>query len=283
MPRRSPPNIDYSAKGYEAASADDYSYDPQLRGPSFDPHSDIHSGYIHERISGPPGSRAYHRNYVHQDDNRDTRSPDDKTTYDSAIPRSPRVPPSPLPPSLPISTLPAPIPTSPTPEYLSTSLTPSTTLPDPSTSRKLLILDLNGTLLLRGAHKGKSPYSNRTARRPLRPVYPRPYIASFREYLFHKKTHAWLDTMVWSSAQPHSVADMVDKCFAERQDELVAVWARDTLGLDDRAYSECWTIASPFLVISWGLVCSSFTHSPVMATQTQKRKPPKTSLNHGLR
>jgi hypothetical protein len=44
--------------------------------------------------------------------------------------------------------------------------------------------------------------------------------------------------MVWSSAQPHSVADMVDKCFGERKEELVAVWARDTLGLDEQAYSE---------------------------------------------
>lgn len=42
--------------------------------------------------------------------------------------------------------------------------------------------------------------------------------------------------MVWSSAQPHSVADMVDKCFAERKEELVAVWARDTLGLDEQSY-----------------------------------------------
>ena len=44
--------------------------------------------------------------------------------------------------------------------------------------------------------------------------------------------------MVWSSAQPDSVADMVDKCFGERKEELVAVWARDTLGLDEQAYSE---------------------------------------------
>jgi len=44
--------------------------------------------------------------------------------------------------------------------------------------------------------------------------------------------------MVWSSAQPHSVAGMVDKCFGERKEELVAVWARDTFGLDEHAYSE---------------------------------------------
>ena len=43
--------------------------------------------------------------------------------------------------------------------------------------------------------------------------------------------------MVWSSAQPHSVADMVERCFAGRKEALVAVWARDTLGLDEQAYS----------------------------------------------
>ena len=61
--------------------------------------------------------------------------------------------------------------------------------------------------------------------------------------------------MVWSSAQPHSVDDMVAKCFdVEREgamrmegedgdrrkgrDNLVAVWARDTLGLTQAEYSK---------------------------------------------
>lgn len=29
---------------------------------------------------------------------------------------------------------------------------------------------------------------------------------------------------------------MVDKCFGERKEELAAVWARDTLGLEERDY-----------------------------------------------
>jgi hypothetical protein len=85
---------------------------------------------------------------------------------------------------------------------------------------------------------------------------------SFRSYLFDERTRKWLDTMVWSSAQPHSVDDMVGKCFDEDvtagggvlgqgeeelggdgdrkkgRENLVAIWARDTLGLTQGEYSE---------------------------------------------
>lgn len=61
---------------------------------------------------------------------------------------------------------------------------------------------------------------------------------TFREYLFHPVTRQWLDTMVWSSAQPHSVDDMVNKAFEQHREGLVAVWARDTLGLSSRDYSK---------------------------------------------
>ncbi|KAJ7182815.1 hypothetical protein C8R43DRAFT_13658 [Mycena crocata] len=104
--------------------------------------------------------------------------------------------------------------------------------------KKLLILDLNGTLLLRSKHaRGKpSPFSLRTVTRP-RTVHPRPYLTSFREYIFHPSTRVWLDTMVWSSAQPPSVADMVSHCFTlEQQRQFLAVWARDTLGLSPELY-----------------------------------------------
>ncbi|KIJ96230.1 hypothetical protein K443DRAFT_682452 [Laccaria amethystina LaAM-08-1] len=135
-------------------------------------------------------------------------------------------------------TPPPPIPVSPTLEYLRTSLEPSNTLASPSASRKLLILDLNGTLVFRSPHRRDYyHHANHYTPRPLRSVFPRPYFPSFRNYLFHPTTRTWLDTMVWSSAQPHSVADMVDKCFGERKEELVAVWARDTLGLDEQAYN----------------------------------------------
>lgn len=52
----------------------------------------------------------------------------------------------------------------------------------------------------------------------------------------HEETRQWLDVMVWSSAQPHSVADMVHRCFAEDKEKLVAIWARDTLGLSKEDY-----------------------------------------------
>jgi NLI interacting factor-like phosphatase len=147
---------------------------------------------------------------------------------------------------------PTPIPspsTSPSPSYILESTKPSTPLTDPSSSRKLLILDLNGTLVFRSPHRTKyvrqRPFDNNghtklnsdpAASRALRPVHPRPYMSSFTSYLFHPTTRSWLDTMIWSSAQPHSVADMVDRCFGDRKDELVAIWARDTLGLEARDY-----------------------------------------------
>lgn len=120
----------------------------------------------------------------------------------------------------------------------------------------------------------------------LRTAHPRPYLPSFRGYLFAPETQAWLDVMIWSSAQPHSVQGMVERVFGaeayaegmannslgnaaigvvkgavgedvssavmdgtaqdqdvESMDEkegsrprLVAIWARDTLGLSDSHY-----------------------------------------------
>jgi len=137
--------------------------------------------------------------------------------------RIPRSPPSP----------PLPKRTKPTDHYLSSSLRPSWRLDDPTRSRKLLVLDLNGSLLLRSPHKQKQLSSHT---RPLRTVYTRPYLAAFTSYIFHKETRKWLDTMVWSSAQPHSVRDMVEKCFQGRSNALKAIWARDTLGLTQAEY-----------------------------------------------
>lgn len=99
-------------------------------------------------------------------------------------------------------------------------------------TRKLLVLDLNGTLLIRSAR------SRGSSGPQLRPVQPRPYMHSFRTYLFCADTKAWLDTMVWSSAQPHSVDDMVDKVFGASRGELKAVWNRKSLGLSEAEYRE---------------------------------------------
>ncbi|EJD00649.1 uncharacterized protein FOMMEDRAFT_170016 [Fomitiporia mediterranea MF3/22] len=140
------------------------------------------------------------------------------------------------------------IPSSPSEEYLKSAAEPSTSTSTPS--RKLIILDLNGTLLLRLRSVGA--------------VYPRPYMPSFRDFLLHPETRKWLDIMVWSSAQRHNVERMVRRCFFDRssnpairdaerrrneeekqdseiQDEwegkFIAVWARDTLGLSRSEYS----------------------------------------------
>ncbi|VDB87104.1 unnamed protein product [Peniophora sp. CBMAI 1063] len=119
-------------------------------------------------------------------------------------------------------------PGSPTPSYIELSSEPSTcTLSAP---RKLLVLDLNGSLVIRSARKpGPGP-------QPVRTVNPRPYMGSFCEFLFHPQTKEWLDVMVWSSAQPYSVNDMVDKAFGRHKKDLVAIWARDTLGLSQDHY-----------------------------------------------
>jgi hypothetical protein len=112
-------------------------------------------------------------------------------------------------------------------DYLANSLLPSIS---PSASRKLLVLDLNGSLLLRSARRP------RTKAPSPRIVYPRPYMAAFSAYLFHEETMKWLDTMVWSSAQPHSVRDMVNKCFGKNQAMLAAIWTREDMGLSQADY-----------------------------------------------
>ncbi|KAI5981509.1 hypothetical protein EDC04DRAFT_2916490 [Pisolithus marmoratus] len=116
--------------------------------------------------------------------------------------------------------------------YLALAAQSSTTT-DGASARKLLVLDLNGTLLLRGH---RSRFGSTVGR--LRTVYPRPYIPAFREYLFTPKTRQWLDTMVWSSAQPHSVQDMVHCVFGPDSDDLVAVWDRTSLGLSSVEYHQ---------------------------------------------
>lgn len=151
-----------------------------------------------------------------------------------------------------------PPPQTPSASYLSLSEEDPSRIDNPASSRKLLVLDLNGTLLHRAPHNPRP--KSRTAADDdrkrdrhgnflprLRPVHPRPYMPAFRSYLFHSRTREWLDVMVWSSAQPHSVGDMVDKCFGERKDDLLAVWARDTLGLSNDHYCKF-------------RICFAFTH-----------------------
>ncbi|KAJ7170931.1 hypothetical protein C8R43DRAFT_71811 [Mycena crocata] len=102
----------------------------------------------------------------------------------------------------------------------------------PPGQRKLLIFDLNGTLLLRSARN-----------HAVRKIYLRPYAHALVAYIAHPAVQAWLDCMVWSSAQPHNVSEMVDRVFGAGEGAglgpiLRAVWARDTLGLGREAFHQ---------------------------------------------
>ncbi|KAG6887037.1 hypothetical protein C0992_001118 [Termitomyces sp. T32_za158] len=270
MPRRIP--VEYTTYAFTASSGIDYNYDPSgstSSEPAFDPYTDT---YESPPPSTPPREHDWPSRYTRP--------------HRHASRRTPSPPPRPQ------------MPTSPSPEYIAESKKPSARLTVPTETRKLLILDLNGTLVYRtphvqrefrssrrhartaqhhqaydhGApsysqhdsrlsnsshalpsrpHQPSSPtHADPTALRPLRVVHPRPYIRAFREYLFHPTTRAWLDTMVWSSAQPHSVADMVNRCFGHTQHELLAVWARDTLGLEDKDYSKPLPLPFPLPLLN---------------------------------
>ncbi|KAG1878965.1 hypothetical protein F4604DRAFT_1880247 [Suillus subluteus] len=138
---------------------------------------------------------------------------------------------------------PPPPPAEPDPAYMALSLEPSHIVDDPRASRKLLILDLNGTLLIRSQHSRARAYGSIHSAPRLRAVQPRPYIPAFRAYLFAPETREWLDTMVWSSAQPHSVEDMVDRIFGDVKSKLVAVWDRgNRKALTTKDLTKPWTL-----------------------------------------
>lgn len=124
----------------------------------------------------------------------------------------------------------------PEPGYLALVMQRSMPVDHPASSRKLLVLDLNGTLLYRAHRHPPRSKAKPQAGPRLRTVHLRPYMPAFRAYLFAPKTRAWLDTMVWSSAQPHSVEDMVKRVFGESAKELIQVWDRRYLGLTDSEY-----------------------------------------------
>jgi hypothetical protein len=46
-----------------------------------------------------------------------------------------------------------------------------------------------------------------------------PIHAHLRAYLFHKEMKKWLDTMVWSNMQPHSINDKVGRRFGDGEGE----------------------------------------------------------------
>jgi hypothetical protein len=111
--------------------------------------------------------------------------------------------------------LPAPIPTH---QYLKqASLQAEVTFP-PST--KLVVLDLNGTLIYR-------PNSRKQPRK----MIARPFLQQFLAYLFDNFV-----VMVWSSAKPDNVNVLVEIGLGDYRHRLIACWARETLGLEPKHY-----------------------------------------------
>ncbi|KAF8970946.1 hypothetical protein BDZ97DRAFT_1914399 [Flammula alnicola] len=251
-----------SSRGYHPSSS---GYSDYRRAPDAYPETST-SGYSSYR-QRPPADAEYHERATYPTHQHRSASPPSSHTRGFASQARPHTKPFLYVPPSPIRSPPRPaLPrrTEPTEEYLSISLQSSPHLSDPTISRKLIVLDLNGSLVLRSAHQRRAPvprhrgggkgggggkegaagegafdpYADPTQLRPLRTVFRRPYLTSFTSYILHDETKKWLDTMVWSSAQPHSVDDMVNHCFGERRAELKAVWARDTLGLSGDEYNK---------------------------------------------
>lgn len=117
-----------------------------------------------------------------------------------------------------------------------------------SLASKLLVLDLNGTLV----YRNKSHSNSRNA-------YPRPYLGCFFKYIYRPQAdenqpRPW-EVFVWSSAQPHNVRVMLESTFDPAHIEglwdvkegevdlgehgkVLGVWARDKMGLSEKEYGE---------------------------------------------
>lgn len=109
--------------------------------------------------------------------------------------------------------LPAP---APTPKYITQASRPSIRLQRPQPL--LLILDLNGTLLVR--RRASSSYT------------PRPSLDRFLGYCFEHHS-----VLIWSSATPTNVTAICRKIFSkEQRQHLLGEWGRDTLGLTHAQY-----------------------------------------------
>lgn len=112
---------------------------------------------------------------------------------------------------------------SPSQGYLNKSMELSIKLSKPV--QLLVILDLNGTLLFR--KRGRNTVGS------TRPVL-RPGIQEFMQYLFDN-----FKVMIWTSAQPQNAQLMVNAVLSkDEQGLLLALWARDTLGLTQKQYNE---------------------------------------------
>ena len=84
---------------------------------------------------------------------------------------------------------------------------------------KLVVLDLNGTLL------------HRPNRKQPKHMVERPFLQQFLAYLFDN-----FAVMVWSSARPVNVEALVEAGLGDYGRRLLGCWGRDTLGLDPKHY-----------------------------------------------
>lgn len=111
----------------------------------------------------------------------------------------------------------------PSPEYLQTVEIPSQTL-EPNTPplllpRKLIILDLVGTLLWRNPTSTKSQTS-RIPRKSKKEIILRPYLPSLIDYLFHPDNLPWCDVMIWTSVSPKNARPLIEQVFGK--DEFIS-------------------------------------------------------------
>ncbi|KAJ2884119.1 hypothetical protein H4R27_002316 [Coemansia aciculifera] len=92
--------------------------------------------------------------------------------------------------------------------------------------RQLIVLDLNGTLIKRG------PRNNDKSRTG----YARPHLLNFLQFILNH-----FAVMVWSSAQPYSVYNMLQMFMNEQQKRFVRVWDRRFCDLDGFYYGKAQT------------------------------------------
>jgi NLI interacting factor-like phosphatase len=118
----------------------------------------------------------------------------------------------------------------PTQDYiLATSLLPRRST---SPTAKLIILDLNGTLV----YRPRNPAIDRDLDMLQASTTPilRPHLQGFMAYIFDH-----FRVMFWSSATPRNVKAMIAATTTpEQRVKITAMWARDTLGLSPEDYNQ---------------------------------------------
>ncbi|KAJ2846607.1 hypothetical protein IWW36_004270 [Coemansia brasiliensis] len=93
--------------------------------------------------------------------------------------------------------------------------------------KELLVLDLNGTLVWRGPRK-----KNKS-----RDGYPRPFLNEFLKFAVDN-----FAVMVWSSAQPASIADMLNKMLSPYHKQFIRVWDRRFCDIEGEYFAKSRTV-----------------------------------------